>query len=199
MKIAKGMLLFGFVFGLLTSGCGAATSEYMKPVAGPEPQGAPPNKARVVFVRPSGGAWKVIFTIIDERGYFLGDSTAGGRFSVYLDPGEHYFIVWTETTETVKATLAPGRTYYVEVRPKMGMWKARASLWAVNRKSGLMQSIPSYLSDTTVTTPDFAAGQAYLNSLGNELPNAAKQGIETYNAYSPDDKADVTLMPEDGT
>jgi hypothetical protein len=34
----------------------------------------------------------------------------------------------------------------------MGMWKARASLWAVNRKSGLMPSIPSYLSDTTVTT-----------------------------------------------
>jgi hypothetical protein len=117
---------------------------------------------------------------------------------VFLNAGEHYLIVWTETTETVKATLAPGKTYYVEVRPKMGMWKARASLWAVNRKSGLMKSIPSYLSDATVTTTDFAAGQKYLNSLGNELPNAAKQGIQTYAGYSADDKADVTLMPEDG-
>jgi len=80
----------------------------------------------------------------------------------------------------------------------MGMWKARASLWAVNQKSGLMKSIPSYLSDTTVTTTDFAAGQKYLNSLGNELPNAAKQGIQTYAGYSADDKADVTLMPGDG-
>jgi hypothetical protein len=195
---AKKMLLVAIAMGALASGCGTATSEYMRPVAGPEPVGAPADKARVVFVRPSSGAFKVIFTIIDERGYFLGDSTASGRFSVFLDPGEHYFIVWTESTETVKATLAPGKTYYVEVRPKMGMWKARASLWAVNRKSGLMQSIPSYLADTTVTTPDFAAGQKYLNSLGSELPNAAKQGIQTYNGYSADEKNDVTLMPEDG-
>jgi hypothetical protein len=195
---AKSAFLFLAVLGLFASGCGTATSEYMRPVTGPEPMGAPPNKARVVFVRPSGMASAVIFTIIDERGYFLGDSTAGGRFSVFLDPGEHYFIVWTETTETAKATLAPGRTYYVEVRPKMGVWKARASLWAVNRRSGLMQNIPSYLSETTVTTPDFAAGQAYLNSLGKELPDAARQGLQTYNEYSPDEKADVTLMPEDG-
>jgi hypothetical protein len=196
--LPKNMLLLAVAMGALGAGCGAATSEYMRPVAGPEPMGAPPNKARVVFVRPSGMANKVIFTIIDQRGYFLGDSTAGGRFSVFVDPGDHYFIVWTETTETVKASLAPGRTYYVEVRPKMGMWKARASLWAVNRKSGLMQNIPSYLADTTVTTPDFAAGQAYLNSLGNELPDAAKQGMQTYEGYSPDEKADVTLLPEDG-
>ncbi|MBN2576292.1 MAG: hypothetical protein JXP73_17150 [Deltaproteobacteria bacterium] len=198
MLTTKKALLLAAVIGLSASGCGAATSDYMRPVAGPEPMGAPPNKARVVFVRPSSMAYKVIFTIIDQRGYFLGDSTAGARFSVFLDPGEHFFIVWTETTETAKATLAPGRTYYVEVRPKMGIWKARASLWAVNRKSGLMKNIPSYLSDTTVTTPDFAAGQAYLNSLGQELPNAAKQGIETFNGYSPEEKADVTLMPEDG-
>jgi hypothetical protein len=196
--MAKTTLLLAAALAAFTSGCGAATSEYMRPVMTPEPAGAPPNKARVVFVRPSGMANKVIFTIIDERGYFLGDSTAGARFSVFVDPGDHHFIVWTETTETVKATLAPGRTYYVEVRPKMGMWKARASLWAVNRKSGLQQSIPSYLADTTVTTPDFATGQAYLNSLGNELPNAAQQGIKTYNEYSADDKGDVTLLPEDG-
>jgi hypothetical protein len=80
----------------------------------------------------------------------------------------------------------------------MGMWKARASLWAVNRKSGLMSQIPSYLSETKVTTTDFATGQAYLNSLGSELPNAAKKGIDTYNGYSPEDKTDVTLLPEDG-
>ena len=77
-------------------------------------------------------------------------------------------------------------------------WRiAIASLFAPRRSSG-SNEIPNYLKDTTVTTSDFAAGQAYLNSLGKELPNAAKQGIETYNGYSPEDKADVTLVPEDG-
>ena len=107
--MAKRLLLLALTIGALSAGCGAATSDYMRPVAGPEPVGAPPNKARVVFVRPSGGAWKVIFTIIDERGYFLGDSTAKGRFSVFLDPGDHYFIVWTETTER-PTTRAAART-----------------------------------------------------------------------------------------
>ncbi len=198
MTMAKRGVGLAVLMAALTAGCGAATSEYMRPIAGPEPAGMPPGKAKVVFVRPSNFANKVVFTIIDERGYFLGDSTAGARFAVFLDPGEHYFIAWTETTETVKATLVPGRTYYVEVRAKMGIWKARASLWAVNRKSGLMQQIPSYLSETTVTTPDFAAGQAYLNSLGQELPNAAKQGLQAYNGYSADEKRDVVLEPDDG-
>jgi hypothetical protein len=205
--MAKRLLLLALAIGALNAGC-AATSDYMRPVTGPEPTGAPPNKARVVFVRPSGGASeavfmhggarRVVFTIIDERGAFLGDSTEGCRFSVYLDPGDHYFIAWSETTETVKATLAPGRTYYVEVRWKMGWWKPNGTLWAVNRKSNLMKYIPSYLSDTTVTTSDFAAGQAHLNSLGNEVTKAARKGLDTYNGYSPDEKADATLLPDDG-
>jgi len=196
MMTVKKVLLSSVVIGWFASGCGS--SKYMRPVSGPDPVGTPPNKARVVFVRPSDFQLALVFTIIDERGYFLGDSTGSGRFSFFLDPGEHYFIAWTEGTESVKATLAPGRTYYVEVRPTWGMWKGRASLWAVNRRSGLMKKIPSYLSETSVTTPDSAAGQAHLNSLGKQLPNAVKKGIDTYNGYSPDEKADATLMPEDG-
>jgi hypothetical protein len=196
MMTVKKVFLFSAVVGWLASGCGA--SKYMRPVSGPEPVGAPPDKARVVFVRPSNFQLLFVFTIIDERGYFLGDSTGNGRFSVFLDPGEHYFIAWTENTETVKATLAPGRTYYVEVRPTWGMGKGRASLWAVNRRSGLMKKIPSYLADTLVATSDFAAGQAHLNSLGQQLPSAVKKGLRTYNRYSRDEKADATLMPEDG-
>ena len=61
-----------------------------------------------------------------------------------------------------------------------------------------MKKIPSYLSDTLVATPDFAAGQAHLRSLGREPSDAARRGIQTYNGYSPHDKADATLMPEDG-
>jgi hypothetical protein len=188
--------LFLAMLAVFTIGC-AANSEYMKPLAGPEPVEVPPNKARVVFVRPSGTAPTETFTIIDENGHFLGDSTVKGRFSVFLDPGEHHFIGWSGTTGTVKATLAQGRTYYVEVRAKPG-WKVRASLWAVNRKSGLMQYIPSYLSDTTATTPDSVAGQAHLDALGKELSDAAKKGVETYMGYSADEKADATLLPEDG-
>jgi hypothetical protein len=118
-------LLSAVAVGWFAAGCGA--SPYMRPVQGPEPRDVPPNLARVTFVRPSNFQLANVFTIIDERGDFLGDSTGNGRFSVLFEPGEHYFIAWTESTETVKATLAPGRTYYVEVRPTWGTFKGRAS------------------------------------------------------------------------
>jgi hypothetical protein len=61
-----------------------------------------------------------------------------------------------------------------------------------------MKKIPSYLADTLVATPDFAAGRAHMRTLGQEPANAAQRGIKTYDGYASQDKADATLMPEDG-
>ncbi len=177
---------------ILAAACAPVTSPYMLPLSGPEPAGCPPDQARLVFVRPASYPAKVVFLIIDGQGRFVGESTALSRFSVLLDPGEHYFIAWVGSPETLKATVAAGRTYYVEVRPKFG----GAALWAVNRKSGLMQWIPSYLTGTTAFTPDVAAGQESL--IGADVPRAVRQGLRAYAKYSPKDKADATLMPEDG-
>ena len=76
MMTVKKVLLSSVVIGWFASGCGS--SKYMRPVSGPDPVGTPPNKARVVFVRPSDFQLALVFTIIDERGYFLGDSTGSG-------------------------------------------------------------------------------------------------------------------------
>lgn len=183
---------------MLASGCGATLSPYMRACHGPEVMVQAREKARVVFIRPSSGAFQSIFTLIDEHGYFVGDSSAGYRFPVLFDPGEHYVVAMTDAAETLKLTLSPGRTYYVELRPKLGVWKPQLQLLGVNRKSGLLRSIPEYLSDTELTESDFAAGQAYLNSLGNKAPEAAQRGIQAFAGYSPEIKAAATLVPEDG-
>jgi hypothetical protein len=186
------------LLSMLATGCGAALSPAMRAFPGPEPQGAPPDQARVVFVRPSSAAFHSIFTLIDGHGYFLGDSSAGCRFSVFLAPGDHHVIAMTDEAASLRMTLSPGRTYYVEVRPKLGVWKPQVQLLAVSRQSGLLKSIPEYLARTKVTIPDFAAGQAHLYNLGSQAPEAAQRGVQAHAGDSPEAKAAATLQPEDG-
>jgi hypothetical protein len=170
----------------------------MRPCHGPEWDVRVPNTARVIFVRPANGAFQHQFTLIDEHGLFLGDSTAGYLFMVLFDPGEHYVIAMTEATAALKMTLAPGRTYYVELRPKLGVWTPQVSLLAVTRQSDLRASIPAYYARSSAAISEFAAGQADLYRLGNEAPEAAQRGIRAYAGYSPEAKAAATLSPEDG-
>ena len=77
-----------------------------------------------------------VFPIFDEAGHFFGDSTGGSRFSALVNPGLHYFIAWGPvSTESLRATLVPGRTYWVLVT-------SRPSLYAVTRSSGSDEECP---------------------------------------------------------
>ena len=181
------------VVALLAWGCVATNphSPFMRPApSDPDPELAPPNRARVVFVRTTSGVGGA-YLVIDENGRFLGESAAGTRFSVWVAAGAHYFIAWgSGTTEALHATLAPGRTYWVLVSGKPG-------LWAITPDNGLMKEIPSYLAESKEVVPDTEAGQAHLDRLGGRVAKAVKEGIATYQAYSDKDRADATLLPGD--
>jgi hypothetical protein len=188
--MAKRTRCAGIVAAFLACGClgGNPHLAYMRAAPqGPASEFVPPGKARVVFVsnsRFAGGA----FPIIDEGGRFIGESAPGTRFSSLVAPGGHYFIAWgTGRTEALHASLSAGRTYWVLVT-------GRPSLWAVNEESGLVREIPSYLKHTRALVPDAVAGQAYLDSLGDMVAKAVKDGIATYEAYSEEDKDNATLL-----
>jgi hypothetical protein len=183
----------GILVTLLVCGClgGNPQLAYMRAAPpGANLELAPPGQARVVFVSESrfvGGA----FLIIDEKGRFVGESAPGTRFCVLVAPGGHYFISWgSGRTETLHATVSAGRTYWVLVTK-------RPSLWAVSDETGLVKEIPSYLERTKALVPDAKAGQAYLDSLGDVVEKAVKDGISTYQAYSDEDRADATLLAGD--
>jgi hypothetical protein len=183
---------------VLATGCSARLSQYMQAFDEPEVMVPPPGLARVVFLRPSSGAFQRIVTLVNEHGHYLGDSSAGTRFSVFPPPGDHYFIAMTDGAETLKATLAPGRTYYVELRPKLGVWTPQVPLLAISRRSGLRRLLPDFLTHTWAAIPDFQAGEAHLRELGSQAPATVRRGIRAHEGYSPELKAAATLVPEDG-
>jgi hypothetical protein len=193
-RIAQALLLLA----LATAGC-SASSDYMHPVAVPRAIVARPDAATVVFIRPSGYAGGIKTTILDGRGRFLGDSLAESYFTVYVPPGPNVFIAWAENTAALRANLAPGRTYYVEVAPKIGMLSARVHLLAMTPRSESWSKRREWLTDSKQLEVDEPGGQAYLRGRSEDVAERLQRANEALRQYSPEELAERTLDPNDGT
>lgn len=181
---------------LMALGCGA-TSDFMKPAQSSSIQRPAAGKALVWIARPSRVGSSMTFTLMDERGRFLGEALPGTRFAVLMDPGEHMLIVWSEGQQAMKATLAPGKTYYVHVTPKIGMWKAGAAIYPVKRNTERWNQKELW-KRLQVLAVDAAKGQAHFESMREEVDAAVKGGMEAFEGYSAEEKAAATMGPEHG-
>lgn len=181
---------------VLGSAC-AASSPYMK--KGIEFAPASKDKARVVFLRPSGMAFAIAATILDEKGGFMGDSTAGSRYAVDIPAGHYMFIAWGEGTHSLTADLAPGKTYYVEVSPHMGAWAARFHLTAIKPSTEAWGHLKQWMAETTPHAVDMQGGQDYVERRRADAQDAITKGVARFKEYNTAEAAERTLSPEDGT
>ncbi|MBL9022459.1 MAG: hypothetical protein JNL21_09665 [Myxococcales bacterium] len=180
-----------------TAGC-SASSEFMRPVAAPQPVKPASESAVVVFVRPSGFGGALKQTILDGKGRFLGEALPSSRFSVSMPPGEHTFIVWAENTGAVKASLAAGKVYFVEVALSMGAFSARADLVPINPGSEAWSKLDGWLAETEPFTPDEPGGQAYLAERKEDVDERIRRAKEHLANYDAGELAEHTLGPGDG-
>ena len=193
-SFTRTLAALGLAAGL--AGC-SASSDYMHPV-GP-PQLAPKaDTATVVFIRPSGYAAGIATTILDDKGRFLGDSLAETYFVSEVPAGEHVFIAWAENTAALKAQLAPGKVYYVEVSPKMGALSARVHLLALTSRSESWGELQSWLADSQPMRTDEKAGQAYLAERAEDVQERIARAKDALTEYDAEELAERTLRPEDG-
>lgn len=113
----------------LLTGC---ASSHMSPVSQSEYTSGPEEgKALVTFMRPSSFGGAVQSYLYDGEKY-IGTISAGTRMCYQAEAGEHMFMIAGESTDFLRATLAPNKTYYVNVAPRMGVWTARFSLRPMN-------------------------------------------------------------------
>lgn len=111
--------------GLLMTGC-ASTQMNAIPkdqlVTKPEP-----GKALVYFVRATSFGGAIQAPLFDDDQY-IGTSSAKTIVPYQATPGAHMFMVVGESADFLQAELLPDKTYYAEVTPRIGAWKARFSL-----------------------------------------------------------------------
>lgn len=136
------------VFGM--SGCSGAIKN-MKPA----PKGAviekpDEEKAQVVFMRPQSMGYVIqssVFDIDGDTEKIVGIVPAKAKVAYETTPGDHIFMVVGESGDFMYATLEAGKTYYVLVRPRMGVWKARFSLDPVHKGEVTEEKLQAWLHD----------------------------------------------------
>ena len=134
---------------LLAPGC--ASIKYMKEMpAGSAVQAPRPGKAVVVFMRSSflGKAVSAsVFEIRNDNPQLVGLVANDTKQGYEVNPGRHVFMVVSESADYLSADLAPNRTYYAFVTPRMGAFRARFSLAAVHRGGDLSKRAQDCLKD----------------------------------------------------
>lgn len=182
---------------------GCASGLMTKAGAMPAPES---GKAMVVFMRPSMFGGAIQSSVYDTHGThntFIGIVSAKTKVAYQADPGNHLFMVIAENADFMNATLEAGKTYYVLVKPRVGVWKARFSLIPIHNDAKAEYSLQS--KDFTEWQ---AATQYVVNTPASEQWYAehkadieAKQQDYTkkWDAMDPADKAVLTLHAEDGT
>lgn len=119
--------------GIVLSGCVTPKPNMANSVVSTKPVQVRADKALVYFVRPNFLGFAVNAAVYDGD-KFVGIVPYDQKLPYIADPGEHMFMVYSEAADFMKAELAAGKTYYVEVQPRMGAWKARFSLSPITKE-----------------------------------------------------------------
>ena len=92
-----------------------------------------PDEALIYFLRPDYRAFPIHAAVYDGD-EFIGFAPYNQKLGYLASPGRHTFMVVSEAADFMTADLVAGRTYYAQVVPRMGAWRARFSLWAITRQ-----------------------------------------------------------------
>jgi hypothetical protein len=148
-------------------------------------------------VRPSGWAGGAKITVLDQNGRFLGESWGETYYAVRMPPGQYTFTAWTEGTHALRADVAAGHIYYVELAPTVGWWSARLRLRAIKPGGDAWAELPGWLAESTMLVPQ-PNGQEYVDSRRDRVGEVTSKGLATFEAYDDATKAERTLAAGDG-
>lgn len=123
------------------------------------------GKALVIFMRPSFYGGAIQATVFDDTKY-IATVSAGTHVAYQAEPGKHTFMVVSEAADFMDADLQAGKTYYSLVEARMGFWRARFSLKAVNSDVSTTQ-IAEWLTETKRMEPNAEGRKWALENQGS--------------------------------
>jgi len=181
----------------LASGC--ASVRYMKEMPAGTPVAAPgKGKAQVVFMRSTflGKAIGAsVFEIKNDNPELVGLVANDTKQAYEVNPGRHLFMVVSESADYLSADLAPNRTYYVFVTPRMGAFRARFSLAAVTRGGDLAQRARDCLKDCRLVQKT-SESEAWARDNMSDIRNKHRENYPRWDKKPANEKPH--LAREDG-
>lgn len=100
----------------------------------PTPE-APADKALIYVLRPTMIGFKIGSKLAVD-GEWKGVNRGKTYFFFTVEPGERYFCSESENQDFLKLSVEAGKTYYLQQKVEMGMWKARTNLVVMKDEEG---------------------------------------------------------------
>jgi hypothetical protein len=193
--------LLTLVGTLLLTGC----SSIMQPVDNPAIQASPDDRAQVVFMRSAFTGKAIdasLYDVTDGKTQFVGILSNDTKIAYPVAPGHRVFMVVSEAADFLEAELVAGKTYYALVTPRMGMWKARFSLWPVSRDpkaeySWQSSDFKDWISDTQLVT-NSPKSLGWFQQHKSDVEAKRVEYWPVWQKKSPADLAERTLKAGDG-
>lgn len=198
----RAFYIFTLLGTLLLAGC---ASNPMDPVADQTIPSAAPDKAQVVFMRDAYTGKAIVsslYDVTDGKTQFIGVMANGTKIAYPTTPGKHTFMVVSEAADFMEADLVAGKTYYALVTPRMGLWKARFSLWPISNDPEAAHSLKSknfkgWVEDTDLVT-NSPKSLAWYERVKASIEKKRAEYWPVWQEKSADAVAERTLKPSDG-
>lgn len=163
------------------------------------------GKALVVFVRSSFVGNNIsasVYEAPDGETKFIGIVQNKQKVAYQAEPGVHRFMVIAENADFVDATLEAGKTYYILVSPRMGAWKARFSLLPIHPDAKAEYNTQSADFKKWMEKTNFVevtpSNQAWYEKHKADIEEKKADYLKKWTVMAPQDKAVLTIKPEDG-
>ncbi len=190
MHIKLKLMLVASLLGFL----GGCASNHVVVIPFDQQTTAPEEgKALVHFMRPTSFGGAIQSTIYDGDKY-IGTVSANTRVCYQSEPGNHMFMVVGESADFLKADLLPNRTYYVNVQPRMGVWKARFSFRPMNGQVA-QEQIDKWVKATKEVVPN-ELGEAWAKDNHASIKKKKEQFLPRWE--EKEDRFKQVLLPESG-
>ena len=194
--------IFTLLGTLLLAGC---ASNPMAPVADQTLPPAAADSAQVVFMRDAYTGKTIVsslYDVTDGKTRFIGVMANGTKIAYPTTPGKHTFMVVSEAADFMEADLVAGKTYYALVTPRMGLWKARFSLWPISNDPEAAHSLKSknfkgWVEDTDLVT-NSPKSLAWYERVKASVEKKRASYWPVWQEKSAEAVAERTLKPTDG-
>ena len=138
----------------------------------------------------------------DGKTRFIGVMANGTKIAYPTTPGKHTFMVVSEAADFMEADLVAGKTYYALVTPRMGLWKARFSLWPISNDPEAAHSLKSkdfkgWVEDTDLVT-NSPKSLAWYERVKASVEKKRASYWPVWQEKSAEAVAERTLKPTDG-
>jgi hypothetical protein len=187
---------------LLLSSC---ASSKMQVAADQSLASVQPGKAQLIFMRSSfvGSAIQAsIFDVSSGEPSFIGIISNGTKLAHTTSPGKKTFMVVSESADFMKAELAANKTYYGMVTPRMGVWKARFSLYPIKEEpdskfTTSSNEFKNWVKNTKLVnnTPE---SEQWARDNSTDIRVKYIEYWAKWQTKTLDEKRQLTLIPSDG-